>query len=184
MYSRDRKAKDRIFWVFSPHKDERVASALGYIEAMSADIATFGLQKFFETRERGALFTNAGFRTGDSPPVFDWMTFDQLQATRDQTIETSVAYYDPAVHVIVFVFLLSRSGNSMAIWRRKLNVPNNLRLRYIHEIQLAKSALRNDYEIHVDELPYDEEPMEMPPEEPPPPPPKKKRGFWRRLKFW
>jgi len=130
------------------------------------------------------LFTNAGLRQGESTPAFDWMTFDQLQATRDQTIQESVAYYDPAIHVIVFVFLLSPSGNSMAMWRRKLNVPNNLRLRYTQEIQLAKSALRNVYEIHVDELPYDGITAVAPEEPPPPPPKKKKRGFWSRLKFW
>jgi hypothetical protein len=64
-----------------------------------------------------------------------------------------VAFYDPAVQVIVFVFLPSKSGNSVAMWRRKLKVPNNLRLTYQREISLAMAALRKDkdYVLHVDE---------------------------------
>lgn len=41
----------------------------------------------------------------------------------------------------------------MAMWRRKVNVPNNLRLTYQEEIMLALAALRHekDYVVHVDE---------------------------------
>jgi len=81
------------------------------------------------------------------------LTFDDLQPTRDQILQESVAYYDPAVHVIVFVFLPSESGNSMAIWRRKIAVPNNVRLAYQPHIKQALSALRSKYVLHVDELP-------------------------------
>ena len=86
-------------------------------------------------------------------PAFDWLTFDELQATRDRILQESVAFYDPAVQVILFVFLPSKSGNSVAIWRRKLRVPNNLRLAFQREISLAMAALRKDkdYVLHVDE---------------------------------
>ena len=69
----------------------------------------------------------------------------------DQILQESVASYDPYVHVIVFVFLPSQSGNSMAIWRRKIAVPNNLRLAYQAHIKQAMAALRKDYILHVDE---------------------------------
>ena len=42
---------------------------------------------------------------------------------------------------------------SIAIWRRKINVPNNTRLMLQGEIQLCMSGLRReqDYLVHVDE---------------------------------
>jgi hypothetical protein len=101
------------------------------------------------------LFANADYGPDKqvNQPAFDWLTFDRLQATRDRILQESVAFYDPAVQVIVFVFLPSKSGNSMAIWRRKLKVPNNLRLAYQYEIGLAMATLRKDkdYVLHVDE---------------------------------
>jgi hypothetical protein len=86
-------------------------------------------------------------------PAFDWLTFDELQLSMDRTLQESVAFYDPAVQVIVFVFLPSKSGNSVAIWRRKINVPNNTRLILQHEINVAMSGLRRqkDYVVHVNE---------------------------------
>ena len=61
--------------------------------------------------------------------------------------------YDPTTQVIVFVFLPSPSGNSVAIWRRRINVPNNMRLMLQAEINHALDALRRDedYLVHVDE---------------------------------
>lgn len=96
---------------------------------------------------------NADYRPTESPnePAFDWLTFEELQPTRDQILQESVAYYDPAVYVIVFVFLPSESGNSMAIWRRKIVVPNNVRLTFQPQIKQTLAALRKKYVLHVDE---------------------------------
>jgi hypothetical protein len=96
---------------------------------------------------------NADYRSPKNPnePAFDWLTFDQLQLTMDQILQESVAFYDPHVHVIVFVFLPSKSGNSVAIWRRKIAVPNNIRLAYQGEIKQALAALRKNYTLYVDE---------------------------------
>jgi hypothetical protein len=71
----------------------------------------------------------------------------------DRTLQESAAFYDPAVQVIVFVFLPSKSGNSIAIWRRKVNVPNNTRLMLQAEITLAMAGLRKeqDYVVYIDE---------------------------------
>jgi hypothetical protein len=96
---------------------------------------------------------NAAFRLPDNPsqPVFDWLTFDELELTKDKVFQESVALYDPSTQVIVFVFLPSKSGNSTAVWRRKINVPNNVRLAYQQEISVALEGLRKDYIVHVDE---------------------------------
>lgn len=71
-------------------------------------------------------------------------------------MQESVAFYDPSSQVIVFVFLPSKSGNSVAMWRRKINVPNNMRLMLKGEVSLALAALRReeDYVVHVDEYAF------------------------------
>lgn len=157
IFGRERKAKDRIHWMFSPHKDERVSSTLDWIQRMEYNLGSYGLHKFLQSRERGALFVNVTFRLENHPnmPVFDWLTFDELQATTDNVIQESLLTCDPAAQVIIFVYLPSPTGNSVAMWRRKVLVPNNTRLRFQQEIMIAKAGLRKDkdYVIHVDELP-------------------------------
>jgi hypothetical protein len=111
------------------------------------------LNKFLQTRERGALFINASY---DAPagtgPALDWLTYGDLVETRDRLLQESVGFYDPGIQVIVFVLLPSKSGNSLAIWRRKVAVPNSVRLSHLREIDLAKAALRKDYLVLVDEI--------------------------------
>lgn len=71
----------------------------------------------------------------------------------DRTLQESVASYDPAVQVLIFVFLPSKSGRSIAMWRRKIDVPDHLRLTYQREITLALDGLRreDEYIVHIDE---------------------------------
>lgn len=172
-FSRSRPAKERIYWAFNPNKDDRVASLLRWVQAMSNGLATIGLQKFLQTGERGALITNADHRVGTpAQPAFDWINMAQLQLTLDRILQESVALYDPSMQVIVFVFLLSNSGNSMAVWRRKLPVPESLRQAYEQDIMAAKENLEQDYPVYVEELPPK-------PEEKP----KKKRNLLSKLKW-
>ncbi|KAH9164840.1 hypothetical protein EDB89DRAFT_385630 [Lactarius sanguifluus] len=56
-----------------------------------------------------------------------------------------------SLQVIVFV-LPSKSGDSLAMWRRKVAVPNSVRLSHLREIELAKAALQKDYPVLVDEI--------------------------------
>ena len=86
-------------------------------------------------------------------PAVDWLTFNQLQGTMDQTLQESIAFYDPAVQVMIFVYLPSESGNSIAIWRQKINVPDNTRSKYQVEINALVKSLRNhtEYIVCVDE---------------------------------
>ncbi|KAG8897542.1 hypothetical protein FRC01_011294 [Tulasnella sp. 417] len=103
-------------------------------------LANLGLNKFLSWRQRGALFANADFRPWKSPeePGFDWMTFDEVQNTLDKTLQESIATYDPATTALVFVFLVSKSGSSVAIWRRKVTIPTSLQLKHNIEIQRIK----------------------------------------------
>ncbi|KAJ4472238.1 hypothetical protein J3R30DRAFT_3298455 [Lentinula aciculospora] len=155
LFGRARKAKDRIHWMFPPDKDERVESLLTWIETVSDSLGTYGLHRFLQSRERGALLANADYRIpgGKNEPAFDWLTFDQLRNTRDKIMQESAVFYNPRVQAIVFVFLPSKSGNSVAMWRRKINVPNNMRLLLQAEVSLTLAALRRgeDYVVHVDE---------------------------------
>ena len=66
-------------------------------------------------------------------------------------MQESLAFYDPDVQVVVFVFLLSKTQNSMAIWRRKLPLPSNLQLAYAPQLKEVISGLQKSYPIHVDE---------------------------------
>lgn len=111
------------------------------------------MEKFLETGQRGALITNADYRTAgaNSQPAFDWLTLSDLEKTRDRIFQESAVFYDPAFQVIVFVFLLSTTGNSMAVWRRRLNVPENLRSAHQQELLAAKAQLKKDYPVYVDE---------------------------------
>lgn len=70
----------------------------------------------------------------------------------DKTMQESVVFYDPATQVIVFVLLPSKSGNSVAMWRRKIQVPNDTRLLYEQYITQAIAGLRKelDYTVYVD----------------------------------
>jgi hypothetical protein len=90
---------------------------------------------------------------GPNEPAFDWLSFDQLQATRDRVLQESVAFYDPGVTTIVFVFLPSKSGNSVAMWRRRITVSHDTRASRLNEIHLAMMGLRREkeYVVHVDE---------------------------------
>ena len=99
------------------------------------------------------MFINASY---DSPsgqgPALDWLTYEDVVETRDRLLQESVGFYDPSMQVFVFVFLPSKSGNSLAMWRRKVAVPNSVRLAHLREIDLAKAALRRDYPVLVDEI--------------------------------
>ena len=105
-----------------------------------------------QARERGALFVNASYTPATGEPALDWLSYHDVVGTRDKLIQESIGFYDPARQVIVFTLLPSASGNSVAMWRRKVSVPTNLRLAWAREIELAKAALMKDYLVYVDEL--------------------------------
>lgn len=113
------------------------------------------MQQFLATGQRGALFANADYRVnapgGPTQPAFDWLTLQQLQPTLDKIFQESVVCYKPARQVIVFVFLLSKSGSSMAVWRRKLPVPESVVLANREAFARTLEALPKDKVVYVDE---------------------------------
>jgi len=68
----------------------------------------------------------------------------------------------------------------MAIWRRKIAVPNNMRLAYQGQIKQALAALRKSYILHVDELPGSE-PMSPLVENRRRRRKKKQQSWWKRM---
>ncbi|KAI0084173.1 hypothetical protein BDY19DRAFT_898814 [Irpex rosettiformis] len=156
LFSRRRLAKDRIHWAFSPDNDPRVSSLIRWIDAMANGLATVGLQKLLETGQRGALITNADYRANTSPggptqPAFDWITLSQAKLTCDRIFQESVVTYKPHLQVIVFVFLLSNSQNSMAVWRRKVTIPEGVRAAHRREIAHIMEVIPQDKTVFVDE---------------------------------
>ncbi|KAG8989474.1 hypothetical protein FRB90_002219 [Tulasnella sp. 427] len=139
-FGRHRHASERFLWNLGPEHDERVEGLLEWVETMAWALANLGLNKFLSWRQRGALFANADFRPWKSPdePGFDWLTFDEVQETLDKTLQESIATYDPATTALVFVFLVSKSGSSVAIWRRKVSIPPSLQLKHSLAIQRIK----------------------------------------------
>ncbi|KDQ11310.1 hypothetical protein BOTBODRAFT_114546 [Botryobasidium botryosum FD-172 SS1] len=138
-----RPASSRLIWILPPAYDERVRTLLKWIEEMSWPIAGVGVKKFLKTRERGAFISNADFRPRFHPtePAFDWITFKQAQLTKDRTLQESIATYDPATTTLVFVFLLSKSGNSAGIWRTQLLVPASLQVKYHFAVDKVKASI-------------------------------------------
>ena len=154
--SKRRPARDRVYWGFNPDKDQRVQSLLGWIQAMSNGLATVGVQRFLQTGQRGALFASAGYQVEVTPgapkqPAFDWLTLEQIRPTMDRILQESVVCYKPMSQVVVFVFLLSKSGSSMAVWRRKLLVPESLRMANKDALEHTIAALPEERIVYVDE---------------------------------
>ncbi|CAE6470039.1 unnamed protein product, partial [Rhizoctonia solani] len=74
--------------------------------------------------ERGAFFCNVDHNTNDSRALeVDWITFRDTQKTRDKTLQREVLKNEPALSVLVYVFRLSLDKRSVAIWRRKIDIP-------------------------------------------------------------
>ncbi|KAG8924201.1 hypothetical protein FRC01_011819 [Tulasnella sp. 417] len=156
LYGSHRKAYKRFFWNLLPQHDERVVQGLARLERIPDSVANLGFVKFLETRSRGALMVNLDHiaQSDADFPAADWITFAQAQKTFDYTLQESIATYDPAVKTLVFVFLLSRTKNSLGIWRRQFPVPESTREVYGSLLQDVKNELANkELLVHVEATP-------------------------------
>lgn len=156
LFRSQRPASERLYWHFDPNNDERVSGLLEWVEVMSHGLATLALHKYLNTRCRGALISNAAYRPEKTPeePAFDWITFEQARGTLDATFQEGIAKYDPSTTFIVYIFLLSPTGNSMGIWKRKLPIPAELRNEYAGELaQVNAYVNRKPHVIAVEKLP-------------------------------
>ncbi|PVG03604.1 hypothetical protein CPB86DRAFT_694901 [Serendipita vermifera] len=125
LFKSARPASERIHWGLNSAQDPSVQGLLDWVDQMAPELAMLAMHKFLNTQKRGALISNATYRPASTPdePAFDWITFEQSRGTLDATFQEGIAKYDPLTTAIVYVFLLSPSGNSMGIWKRKLIIP-------------------------------------------------------------
>ncbi|KAF8338794.1 uncharacterized protein EI90DRAFT_2908495 [Cantharellus anzutake] len=145
MYGSHRLAQDRFMWILPYQHDPRVVSMHNFIEQSSSALAKLGFHKYLNTREKGALFVNVDYTSEEAPtePAFDWLKFPDLQRTRDRTLQQSVAANNPAKTCLVFMFLVSKSGNSVGMWRRKIPVPQSLQTAYQDRVRRLESEVRD-----------------------------------------
>ncbi|KAG8894592.1 hypothetical protein FRB99_001109, partial [Tulasnella sp. 403] len=152
-YGTHRPADERFYWTLPPNHDERVVYMLDWVYRKSWPLASLGVHKFLATRSLGALVVNVEYH--ESPtnplPVVDWITFADAQRTLDKVLQESIATYDPATTTLVFAFLMSKSRNSIGIWRRKLPVPDDIQALYASAINKVKAEMNwDDVVVHVE----------------------------------
>ncbi|CUA76834.1 hypothetical protein RSOLAG22IIIB_02310 [Rhizoctonia solani] len=136
----DRPVDERIYWTMPPDHDERVRNRIRDVDKASRELALYGLDMYLALGVKGAIMTNAGYHAPEWPdsPAYDWITFDDARKTYDKILQESIAFTDPSKTTLVFIFLMSRSGESMAIWRRKFTVPPSEQLN--RNLELRKVA--------------------------------------------
>ncbi|CAE6487262.1 unnamed protein product [Rhizoctonia solani] len=105
-------------------RDPRVRHAIQKIERIKEAVITFGAEQFVDTKMKGAVICNVDYRSPNHPEdlAFDWITYKDAQKTLDSTLQKSVTRTDPTNTVLVVIFLLSPSLNSLAIWRKSLSI--------------------------------------------------------------
>ncbi|CAE6428853.1 unnamed protein product [Rhizoctonia solani] len=158
-----RPVDERIYWTMPPDHDERVRNRIRDVDKASRELALYGLDMYLALGVKGAIMTNAGYHAPEWPdsPAYDWITFDDARKTGDKILQESIAFTDPSKTTLVFIFLMSRSGESMAIWRRKFTVPPSEQLS--RNLELRKVA----YEAQKRGLVYE---IDVTPPSPPSPP--------------
>lgn len=68
------------------------------------------------------------------------ITFHDAQKTLEPTLQKAIMRSDPSISVVVIVFLLSPSLNSLAIWRKSISgVPKRIGLA--REVETMKRRL-------------------------------------------
>ncbi|CAE6435439.1 unnamed protein product [Rhizoctonia solani] len=119
-----RSAQERILWGLPLDRDPRVRHAITKIEKLKEAVVTFGAEKFVDTRMKGAVICNVDYNPPNHPDdlAFDWITYKDAQKSLDSTLQKSITRTDPANTVLVVIFLLSPSLNSLAIWRKSLAI--------------------------------------------------------------
>lgn len=160
LFGPHRPSIQRIHWAFPPHQDHSVREVMAFIQdpEVKRELTSIALNQYVTYRQPGCFLVNATWRNEDRPntPGFDWMTLSELADTHDRIIQQSLLYYQPLEFALVFVFLLSQSGNSIACWRRKLEISGPLKAQYQREVKLVQRELaQQQHYILVDSPPLD-----------------------------
>jgi len=146
LYGTHRVAEARFMWILPYQHDPRVVWMIDHFIPQSSEaLATLGFRKYLRSREKGALIVNVDYTSKKRPsePAFDWVVFSDIQKTRDRTLQQQIITNNPANTCLVFVFLVSKSGNSLGIWRRKLTVPHSLQSTHQAQIRAVEADLRD-----------------------------------------
>ncbi|KAG9090575.1 hypothetical protein FS749_000447 [Ceratobasidium sp. UAMH 11750] len=136
-----RPAQERIIWGLPLNRDPRVGEAIRKIEGMKDRLIVFGAEQFVQGRVRGAVMCNVDYHPPGHPDElsFDWITLKDAQKTLEPVLQKAIIQTDPATSILVIVFLLSSSLNSLAIWRKCVPIPPGLLdRRLLYEVERVK----------------------------------------------
>ncbi|KAG8744841.1 hypothetical protein FRC10_009365 [Ceratobasidium sp. 414] len=80
-----RPVEERIFWTMPPDHDERVRNRIKSVDAMSRELALYGLDQYLAHGVKGAIMTNAGYHVPEWPesPAYDWIVRPEYFTTSD-----------------------------------------------------------------------------------------------------
>lgn len=110
LFGDHRPANLRFHWDLPPDRDESVRGLLNWVDIMSHGLASLAvgissqmakiclltclkIHKFVDTKSRGALISNAAYRSARTPdePAFDWITLEESRRTLDATFQEGIA---------------------------------------------------------------------------------------------
>ncbi|CAE6417976.1 unnamed protein product [Rhizoctonia solani] len=138
-----RPAHERMLWGLPLDRDPRVRHAIAKIESIKDSVILFGAEQFVETKMKGAVVCNVDYHAPGHPDdlAFDWITYKDAQKTLDPTLQKSVTRTDPASAVLVVIFLLSPSLNSLAIWRKSVPIDSTLDRVLAYRVERVKREI-------------------------------------------
>ncbi|KEP50990.1 Asp domain protein [Rhizoctonia solani 123E] len=115
----------RILWTVPLEHNPAAQLVLSKIACREVveGLSVLAIRRYLST-ERGAFFCNVDRNASDNRALeVDWITFRDTQKTRDKTLQREVFRNEPALSVLVYVFRTSPDKRSIAIWRRKIDMP-------------------------------------------------------------
>ncbi|KAJ1304081.1 hypothetical protein OPQ81_008485 [Rhizoctonia solani] len=135
---------NRILWTVPLEHDpevQRLLSKIAWRDAVEG-LSRLAIRNYLST-ERGAFFCNADRNTSDRHALeVDWITFRDTQKTRDKTLQREVLRNEPALSVLVYVFRALPGKRSVAIWRRKIDIPATILRKNANAIAAKRRELR------------------------------------------
>ncbi|CAE6398800.1 unnamed protein product [Rhizoctonia solani] len=100
------------------------------------------IRSYLET-ERGAFFCNVDRNTSNPHTLeVDWITFRDTQKTRDKILQREVLKNEPALFVLIYAFRMIPNGKSVALWRRKIDIPPHILRKNANAIAAKRRELR------------------------------------------
>ncbi|CAE6401687.1 unnamed protein product [Rhizoctonia solani] len=134
----------RVLWTVPlehDHAAQMVLSKFTHNEVVE-EMSVLAIRNYLST-ERGAFFCNVDRNANSSRALeVDWITFRDTQKTRDKTLQREVLRNEPALSVLVYVFRISPNKRSVAIWRRKIDIPATIIRKNANALAAKRRELR------------------------------------------